>query len=420
MEEQMITEPVPFLANIALVAQADGILSASELGQLESIRKEYGIKKGDFSAAVKLVESGNHKLTPVGSFADQVKNLELIIRVALADSDLDAKEVEIITGFCTAIGIHQEQLDRLRTDVIASLKQVGKLCPSCGSENSAESCFCAKCGTNLLSSGQDVQVKFQIPQSGIAIEFAESTAASFPKALELANAAPGFQKCQKGKRTWYLAGFPSGRLTDAMPLAEALSGIRNRNLYMDGGEKQWDEVFGFTWCASQRATAYQPAGYCFGKDENRLNPWGCKQARMDWAEWANWFCHGRWEKTGIIGQKVQWRFDKERIKHELATNLYRFRYCPHLNTKLSESVLRHLPDTVVPGRDASWEFHQNYEEVPGAIKIVQKEHNAGFSFGNEFWADGVRPKGLQVLADILVKAFQDLGMESGSVRALIK
>jgi uncharacterized tellurite resistance protein B-like protein len=416
----MLAEPIPFLANIALVAHADGTLSANELGQLESIRKEYGIKKGDFSAAIKLVETGNHKLTPVGSFADQVRNLELILRVALADSDLDAKEVEMITDFCKAIGIHQEQLDRLRTDVLASLKQVGKLCPSCGADNSAESRFCAKCGTNLLASGQDVQVKFEIAQSGIAIEFAESTAASFPKALELANATPGLQKCQRGKKTWYLATFPSGKLTDAMPLAQALSGIRNRNLYMDGEEKQWDEVLGFAWCASQRVTAYRPVEYCFGKDENRLNPWGCKQARMDWTEWANWFCYGRWDKAGIFGQKVQWLFDKERIKHELATNLYRFRYCPHLNTKLSESVLRHLPDTVVPGTDASWEYHQNYEEVPGAIKVVQKERSAGFSFSNEFWADGVRPKGLQALADILVKAFYDLGIESSSVKALLK
>jgi len=209
-------------------------------------------------------------------------------------------------------------------------------------------------------------------------------------------------------------------LADVIPLAEALSGVRNHNMYIDGEERQWDEVFGFIWCASQRANAYRPVEYRFGKDENRINPWGCKQARMDWTEWANWFCYGHWEKAGIIGQKVQWQFDKERIKHELATNLYRFRYCPHFIKKLPEAVLRHLPDTVVAGTDANWEFHQNYEEVPGAIKIVQKERSAGFSLSNEFWADGVRPRGLQALGDVLVKAFQDLGMESSLVRALIK
>jgi uncharacterized tellurite resistance protein B-like protein len=416
----MIAEPIPFLANIALVARADGTLTANELGQLESIRQEYGFKKSEFAAAIKLVESGNYKLTPVGSFADQVKNLELILRVAYADSDLDAAEVEMTRTFCKTVGINQEQLDRLCEGAIASFKQTGKLCPSCGADNVPESRFCAKCGNSLIVTGQDAQIKFEIPASGIAVEFAESTAAYFPQALELAKATAGFQTHQKGKKRWYLAVFPSGKLTDALPLAQALSGIRNRILYMNGEEKQWDEVFGFTRCASQRATAYRPIEYCFGKDENRLNPWGCKQARMDWTEWAGWFCYGRWEKAGKIGQKVLWRFEKERIKHELATNLYRFRYCPYLNTKLSEAILRHLPDTVVPGADANWEFHQNFEEVPGAIKVLQKEKSDGFTFSNEFWADGVRPKGLQVLGDVLVEAFRDLGLEPNSVSALLK
>ena len=408
----MISEPVPFLANIALVARADGTLSAAELGQLEAIRKEYGFKKSDFSAAVRLAESGDHALTPVGTFADQVKNLELILRVACADSDLDEAEVKLITDYCRKIGIHQEQLDRLLTEVVASLKQTGKLCPMCAAENTPDARFCMKCGAGLDSQGQDVQVKFDIPKNGVAVEFAESTAASFPKALELAKSTPSYQTCQKNKKTWYLAAFPSGTLADVLPLVSELSGIRNRVLYIDGKEQQWDEVFGFIWCASQRATAYRPAEYCFGKDENRLNPWGCKQARMDWTEWAGWFCYGKWEKSGFVGSKVQWRFDKERIRHELATNLHRCRHCPHLNANLPEAVLRHLPDVVVPGTDNNWDFHQIYEEVPGAIKVVQKKRSGGFTYSNEFWADGVRPKGYRVLTDILTKAFRQVGSDS--------
>jgi len=52
----MVSDPVSFLANIALIARADGTLSASELGQLEAIRKGCGFKKGDSSAAVRLAE----------------------------------------------------------------------------------------------------------------------------------------------------------------------------------------------------------------------------------------------------------------------------------------------------------------------------------------------------------------------------
>jgi ribosomal protein L37AE/L43A len=307
----MIADPIPFLANIALVAHADGKLSASELGQLEAIRTELKFKKGDFTAAIRLVEQGGHRMTPVGSFADQVLNLEMILRVAYSDDDLDHAEAALVEDFCKAVGIYQDQLDRLCREVMASLKRQGKVCPSCGTSAEADAWFCPKCGTSLASEEAAVQVELNIPASGIAIEFAESSAASFSSALEIAKATQGFQSCQRAKKSWYLAVFPSGSLSDAMPLVQALSGIRNRRVYFDGAEKQWDEVFGFAWCASQRATAYRPVEYCFGKDENRINPWGCKQARMDWTDWASWFSYGRWEKSGFIGSKVQWRFDKD-------------------------------------------------------------------------------------------------------------
>lgn len=416
----MVTDVVPFLANIALVAHADGTLSAAELGQLEAIRKEMNFKKTDYNSAVRLVQNADYKLTPVGSFADQVKNLELILRVAYADDDLSKTEISLILSFCKAVGIHQDQLNRLRNEVLSSLKQQGKVCPSCGAESTSDARFCPKCGANFESKIQDVKVQFEIPTSGIAIEFAESTAVLFPKALDIAKATEGYQTCLKGKKKWHLAVYPSGQIMDALPLAESLNGLRNRCLHIDAEEKQWDEIFGFTWCASQRATAYRPVEYCFGKDENRLNPWGCKQARMDWTEWANWFCYGKWEKSGLLGKKVQWKFDKERIRHELEANLYRFRFCPYLKTQLSEAVLKHFPETVFPGSDPNWDFHHQYEEVPGAIKVIQKEGAGGFSYSNEFWADGVRPKGLTALASILSNAFRDLSIAEPSVKALLK
>ncbi len=416
----MIADPIPFLANIALVAHADGKLSASELGQLEAICTELKFKKSDYGAAIRLVEQGGHKMTPVGSFADQVLNLEMILRVAYSDDDLDQAEAPLVEEFCKAVGIYQDQLDRLCREVMASLKRQAKVCPSCGSSAETDARFCPKCGMSLASEEASVQVDLNIPPSGIAIEFAESSAASFPSALEIAKATQGFQTCQRGKKTWYLAVYPSGSLGDTMPLVQALSGIRNRRVYFDGAEKQWDEVFGFAWCASQRDTAYRPVEYCFGKDENRINPWGCKQARMDWTDWASWFSYGRWEKGGFVGGKVQWRFDKERIKHEVATNLFRYRFCPHFRGDLAEAVLRHLPDTVLPGSDPNWQYNRQYEEVPGAIKVVEKDRSDGFVYTNEYWSDGVRPKGLRVLADILSRALADTASGEITVQDLLK
>ncbi|EFK11225.1 conserved hypothetical protein [delta proteobacterium NaphS2] len=416
----MVTDVVPFLANIALVAHADGTLSAAELGQLETIRKELKFKKSDYNAAIRLVADGDHKLTPVGSFADQVKNLELMLRVAYADSDLDKSEVSLILDFCKSIGIKQDQLNRLRNEVLSTLKQQNKVCPGCGLESDSESRFCPGCGIAFDSSTHDVQLQFTIPKTGIAIEFAQSTSAAYPKALAIAKSLNGYQTCQKGKTKWNLAVYPSGQISEVLPLAESLTGLRNRSVYIDGKERSWEKIFGFSWCSAERANAYRPAEYCFGKYENRINPWGCKQARMDWAGWAEWFRYGKWEKSGLRGKKTQWKFDKERIKHELASNLYRFRFCPYLKTSLSSAVLKYFPETVNPETDPNWAFHEIYEEVPGAIKVVQKERSDGISYTNKFWSDGVRPKGHRVLDEILTYAFQDLSVTSTSVEALLK
>jgi hypothetical protein len=416
----MTTDPIPFLANIIAVSYANGSLSPGELSQIEAIRVELNFKKADYTKATKLIEQGGYQMSPVGSFADQVKNLECILRVAYADDELEQTESDLIAAFCHQIGIYQDQLDRLEAEVIAFISSIGKLCHSCGGQVPGEAKFCAKCGTPVTEAQNSLQVTFEIPQSGLVIEFAESTAASFHKALEAAKTSDQYQTCQRMKKDWHMAVFTSGSVGQALPLAAALSGVRNRRAYLNGVEVSWDELFGFAWCANQRATAYRPIEFCFGKDENRINPWGCKQTGLDWVEWSDWFSFGKWEKGGLLGPRFVWRFDKERIKHELATRLFRFRHCPHLDTRLPEAVLRLLPECVSPEQGKDWKYNQNFEQVPGAIKVVIREGSGQLAYDNEFWSDGVRPVGHRVLTQILTQAFQELNITHISPAALLK
>ena len=76
----MISEPIPFLANIVVVARATANYLLPNSVSLEAIRSEFKFKKGDLNAAIRLVEQGNHKITPVGSFADEVGNLKMNLR----------------------------------------------------------------------------------------------------------------------------------------------------------------------------------------------------------------------------------------------------------------------------------------------------------------------------------------------------
>jgi hypothetical protein len=416
----MMNDPVPFLANVIAIAHADGKLSPGELAQLESMRSEIGFKRGDITKATKLVEQSGYVLSPVGSFADQVKNLECILRVAHAGSEPGEAESALIRSFCQKAGIYPDQLAKIVSHVLTSLSQAGRPCPSCEFLATSDAQYCPKCGTALTVTQVAVQLEFAIPSSGIAIEFAESTAASFRKALEIAKAADDYQSCRKMKKTWHLAIFNSGAINDALPLAESLSGIRNRKVFRNGAEVSWDELFGFAWCAASRAIAYRPIEYCFGKDENRINPWGCKQAQLDWGEWSDWFSYGRWEDRGTTNPSFVWRFDKDRIRHELATRLFQFRFCPHLDTRLTEAVIRLLPEQVSPGQDENWRYNRIFEEVPGAIKVVELEGSGDFAYPNEYWADGVRPVGHRVLAEILTQAFKELGVNHTSAAALLK
>ncbi len=218
----MVQEPIPFLANIIIVAHADGKLSPSELGQMEAHRVDLKLKKNDLTAAIRLVEQGKHKMIPVGTLADKVKNLELIIRMAYADDDLNEAEIFLINEFSKESGIYHDQLEILQQEVFASLKAPGKICQSCGTHSESVARFCPKCGINLIVSNEASKNEMTIPDSGIAIEFSESTAASFPKALEITKARIGFQSCQRNKKNWYLAIFPSGDIIEAIPLCEAL------------------------------------------------------------------------------------------------------------------------------------------------------------------------------------------------------
>ena len=249
--------------------------------------------------------------------------------------------------------------------------------------------------------------------------FCESTSASFPAALKIAETSAAFSTHVRNKKTWYLAAWSGDEINEAVELANQLSGLRNKRCYYNGAEVAWDELFGFVWCATERKAAYRPIEYCFGKDTNQLNPWGCKQAQMNWTEWERWFSYGRFEKEGILKGKTVWFFDKERIRHELVSNLHRVKFCPFLRPKLVNSVLHALPDKVAITEGGDWKYSRAYDEAPGSIKVTEIEKIDGMEFKNEYFADGVRPRGTTALKEIFEMAFADSRTSDIDSRTLI-
>ena len=78
-------DKVYYLANVLCAAVADKSLSARETAALEEVRKGIDAKKGILATAQKAVENGSYTFVKAGSFADQVKNLENMLFVALMD-----------------------------------------------------------------------------------------------------------------------------------------------------------------------------------------------------------------------------------------------------------------------------------------------------------------------------------------------
>jgi len=405
-----------YLANIIAAAHADGKLSPKEEQVLSEIQKRIKAKKTLFIQARKMVESGQFALQPVGGFIDKLSNLEDMLYIVYVDGDLDETEKQIVLQFAEKIKITPEQFNEIKSDVLDLLNSAPVICPNCKSKCSSDAKFCPQCGANLqeVEGGKTVQVSYSIPSKGIAIEFAESTSASFPSAFQKASSAPTFQQCVKGKKKWFLAAWPLSQIAEALELAQELDMLRHRKVYIDGEEQKWQDVFAFLWCYFNRSNAYDPLEYCFGLSHKTFNIWGCINSRMDWVDSADWF-YGNFETKGVLKKRVFFVFDKKKIEHELKTNIFAYRYCPFLNFKLIDAIFKAFPERVEVSDLGDWDYKREYHELPGSIRVKRTVTENGYTYTDDFYARTVVPKGLSTGIEILKKAVDFCGLSELSV-----
>lgn len=409
-------ELINYLANIVKVIRADGVLSPREEAVYLDICKELKAHKKDIRGADKLAIDETYTVLPVGQFSDKVRNLEDLILVSLADGNIDIKEKSLIVQFAKQIGITQEQISLILKECKVKMEKssISSICSKCNVSIPPGAKFCPGCGAAVGGQEATKQLEFNYPHEGVAIEFAESTSANFEMAIKIASSAPDFQKCLRSKKQWYLATWAKAQFMNAVELAENLKGIRNRKVYIDGKMTEWNEVFGFIWCLRNREEAYKPSMYCFGKDENQLNLWGCNQIRMAWNGWAEWWSYGKFEAKNIFV------FDKERIRHNLKTNLQHVRFCPYIRRDLIEAVFELIPNNVKVDNRLGWKYKEDYERGPNSIKVTIKEKEDGYTHTNEFYADGVQPVGYDIAKEILQKAFKKCSIQDVSIKDLLK
>lgn len=416
-------QKIAYLANMVFVARADSIIAPSESASLQRAQKQIGATKAALRKAELAAEVEGFAPAPVGPFSAKVANLEDMVRVAIADGKIDDAEKPAILAFAKQIGLTNEQLQLIASEVKQeeASPEAKRKCPACAADVARAAKFCPQCGVALEEAEEAgaVAVDYRIPSDGIAIEFPESTASGFTDAVRKAAGASQYAECVKGRKKWYMAAWPLSRIGEAAALVRDLKGMRNRKVWIDGTESRWDDVFGFTWCSDQRDGAYRPVSYCFGVDEKRLNLWGCKNTRLDWVKWSDLFSCGQFRKGGLLKGGHVFVFDKKRIRHEIETNLFRFRFCPYLNFKLIEAVLKAFPDQVDVSPNGDWTYKQDYDESPGSVRVRLKEVEDGYTFTNEFYSSGAVPKSPTVGIAILRKAIKSIGADDSVLQEMI-
>ncbi len=281
------------------------------------------------------------------------------------------------------------------------------VCPVCQYPNESNSKFCQECGAPLrdmvsskpqkksnVAAKQTAVVEIEPPaNSGITIEFPYSSAQTFDFAVECARRFTTFRQYGEDKKAIYRITFDPQDMASALELVEHLKGWRRRVVYVDGEKVTWDSVFSFAWCYERKRASFKPEFYCFGyENEYEFNVWGCIQAHLPFTEQAQWFCWGTW-----LNNRGDWRFDKERIRHELQKALYPYRFCPALQPQLIEDVLAALPDVVNPSKDKNWKFVERWgdENLPGLVVTVNR-----FGIQEKVVMKGVSPSGQGALKDL--------------------
>ena len=215
------------------------------------------------------------------------------------------------------------------------------ICKNCNYSNQPNSKFCQECGEALFekfkkkasNSKTEKPELVEVPEpssNGITIEFPFTSSQSFEFAVKEAKLFDTFEQFGENKKAIFRVSLNENELYKAKELLIQLKGWRKRVVYVNGEKVLWDSVFDFTSCYERKLSSYKPEYYCFRyENEWDFNIWGCMKAMMPFVSHSQWFTFGKW-----INNDGDWEFDKERIKHELAKNLYSHWFCPVLNPTL--------------------------------------------------------------------------------------
>ena len=111
-----------YLANILTIAYADGNLSPKEDAVLDTILSSLGANIQDMDLALQIASKEGFQGKIVGTFSEQVRNLEDMMRICMADGEVHENENQWISYFAGLIGLDQPQMDKLYQHLDSSIQ----------------------------------------------------------------------------------------------------------------------------------------------------------------------------------------------------------------------------------------------------------------------------------------------------------
>lgn len=280
--------------------------------------------------------------------------------------------------------------------------EVSMKCSKCGHVNEEGSKFCKECGNKLIGGKKKeshkpksiVEAIEPVHSEGITVEFPYSSSQSYDFAVAEAEKFNTYKKFGEDKKVLHRVNVHEDEIETLDNLLEALKGWRSRKVYYKGEHKTWDTVFSHSWCYNAKKESFKPELYCFGYDEEySFNLWGCKQINLSFIEHSQLYSYGKW-----LNKNGDWEFDRERIRHELQKQAYKYRFCPAIDLSLIEEVLNAFPEKVNPYKDKGWEFERNYNSDEGLLVKVKE-----YGYEDTVYMNGVQPKNKEVITKLIAK-----------------
>ncbi|MBT3467735.1 MAG: hypothetical protein HOD72_07675 [Opitutae bacterium] len=111
-----------YLANILTIAYADGNLCPEEDAVLDTILTSLGANIQDMDLALQIASKEGFQGKIVGTFSEQVRNLEDMMRICMADGKVHENENQWISYFAGLIGLDQPQMDKLYQNLDSSIQ----------------------------------------------------------------------------------------------------------------------------------------------------------------------------------------------------------------------------------------------------------------------------------------------------------